>query len=134
MDQTGTAFKTRFALATFYIYWCVGEPTIDTTNVVIVIHDGVTAGGHSMVGEKSVQDIVNKRSIAIGKSEPSDALDAQLDVLGNTLVSDDVDTGGLKVLYRLPLVRTGFTSATLVPLLLLYRRLQISEQVGSYFW
>ena len=29
----------------------VGEPTIDTTNVVIVIHDGVTAGGHSMVGE-----------------------------------------------------------------------------------
>ena len=90
----------------------LGEPTIDTTNVVIVIHDGVTAGGHSMVGEKSVQDIVNKRSIAIGKSEASDALDAQLDVLGNTLVSDDVDTGGLKVLYRAPLVRTGFTSAT----------------------
>ena len=53
-----------------------------------------------MVGEKSVQDIVNKRSIAIGKSEASDALDAQLDVLGNTLVSDDVDAGSLKVLYR----------------------------------
>ena len=83
-----------------------------------------------MVGEKSVQDIVNKRSIAIGKSEASDALDAQLDVLGNTLVSDDVDTGGLKVLYRATLVRTGFTSATQA-LLLLYRCLQISEQVGE---
>ena len=90
----------------------VGEPTIDTTNVVIVIHDGVTAGGHSMVGEKSVQDVVNKRTIAIGKSEASDALDAQLDVLGNTLVSDDVDAGSLKVLYRAPLVRTGISSAT----------------------
>ena len=90
----------------------VGEPTIDTTNVVIVIHDGVTAGGHSMVGEKSVQDIVNKRTIAIGKSEASDAEDAQLDVLGNTLVSDDVNAGSLKVLYRAPITRTGFTSAT----------------------
>ena len=64
----------------------VGELTIDTTRDIAIVHDGVLAGGHELVGVAATgQTIVNKDGIAIGSSTLVPG--SQLTVQGNTYVS-----------------------------------------------
>ena len=44
----------------------VGELTIDTTNDVAIVHDGVTQGGLPLVGTLAEQKILNKTAISNG--------------------------------------------------------------------
>ncbi len=63
-----------------------GELTINTDKDVAVVHDGVTVGGHELVGVSAAgQTIVNKDGIAIGTSTLVPG--SQLTVQGNTYVS-----------------------------------------------
>jgi len=97
----------------------VGEATVDTDLDVIVVHDGVTVGGHSMVGTKSVQSIENKTFIGIGTSgggvnETGQAygLPHALDVNGTARITGDLNVRSLHVEYRVPVTRLGLTSST----------------------
>jgi len=74
----------------------VGELTIDTSKDIAVVHDGVTIGGHELVGVAATgQTIVNKDGLAIGSSIAS----SPLTVIGNSYISgigtfgDDVNVG-----------------------------------------
>ncbi len=74
----------------------VGELTIDTSKDIAVVHDGVTTGGHELVGVAATgQTIVNKDGLAIGSSIAS----SPLTVIGNSYISgigtfgDDVNVG-----------------------------------------
>ena len=44
----------------------IGELTIDTTNEVAVVHDGLKQGGYPLVGTIAPQAILNKTAIGIG--------------------------------------------------------------------
>jgi len=52
----------------------VGELTIDTTNDVAVVHDGVTQGGLPLVGTLAEQKILNKTAIGIGTGSLNEGL------------------------------------------------------------
>jgi hypothetical protein len=70
-----------------------GELTIDTTRDIAIVHDGVTVGGHELVGVAATgQTIVNKDGIAIGSSTLVPG--SQLTVQGNTYVSGGSTVGG----------------------------------------
>ena len=56
----------------------IGELTIDTTNEVAVVHDGLKQGGYPLVGTIAPQAILNKTAIGIGTT----ALDSGLFVDG----------------------------------------------------
>jgi hypothetical protein len=61
-----------------------GELTIDTTRDIAIVHDGVTVGGHELVGVAATgQSIVNKVSVGIGTSNATSALT----VFGNSLIT-----------------------------------------------
>ena len=61
-----------------------GELTIDTTRDIAVVHDGVTPGGHELVGVAATgQSIVNKVSIGIGTTNAT----SQLTVVGSGDIS-----------------------------------------------
>ena len=71
----------------------VGELTIDTTRDIAIVHDGVLAGGHELVGVAATgQTIVNKDGIAIGSSTLVPG--SQLTVIGNSYVSGGSTIGG----------------------------------------
>ena len=62
----------------------VGELTIDTSKDIAVVHDGVTVGGHELVGVAATgQTIVNKDGLAIGSSIAS----SPLTVIGDAYIS-----------------------------------------------
>jgi hypothetical protein len=62
----------------------VGELTIDISKDIAVVHDGVTVGGHELVGVAATgQTIVNKDGLAIGSSIAS----SPLTVIGNAYIS-----------------------------------------------
>lgn len=52
----------------------VGELTIDTTNDIAVVHDGVTQGGIPLVGTLAEQKILNKTAIGIGTASLDEGL------------------------------------------------------------
>ena len=64
----------------------VGELTIDTTNDVAVVHDGVTQGGIPLVGTLAEQKILNKTAIGIGTA----SLDEGLYVTGASTFRGDL--------------------------------------------
>lgn len=64
----------------------VGELTIDTTNDIAVVHDGVTQGGIPLVGTLAQQKILNKTAIGIGTT----SLDEGLYVDGKTIIRGDI--------------------------------------------
>jgi len=67
-----------------------GELTIDTTRDIAIVHDGVTAGGHELVGVAATgQTIVNKDGVGIGTSVAS----SPLTVVGNAEITGDVTLG-----------------------------------------
>ena len=64
----------------------VGELTIDTTNDVAIVHDGVTQGGLPLVGTLAEQKILNKTAIGIGTG----SLNEGLYVKGKTDIRGDL--------------------------------------------
>ena len=64
----------------------VGELTIDTTNDVAVVHDGVTQGGIPLVGTLAQQKILNKTAIGIGTTSLAEGLY----VTGPAIVRGDI--------------------------------------------
>ena len=64
----------------------VGELTIDTTNDIAVVHDGVTQGGIPLVGTLAQQKILNKTAIGIGTA----SLDEGLFVVGVSTFRGDL--------------------------------------------
>ena len=97
----------------------VGEATVDTDLAVIVVHDGLTVGGHSLVGTKSVQSVENKTFVGVGTSgggtnETGQAygLPHGLDVNGTARIAGDLNLRSLHVEYREPVTRLGLTSST----------------------
>ena len=64
----------------------IGELTIDTTNDVAIVHDGVTQGGIPLVGTLAEQKILNKTAIGIGTG----SLNEGLYVKGKTDIRGDL--------------------------------------------
>ena len=69
----------------------VGELTIDTTNDVAVVHDGVTQGGLPLVGTLAEQKILNKTAIGIGTGSLNEGLyvKGQTDIRGDLFMLPD---------------------------------------------
>ena len=72
-DQTGTT-KKGYKLEHAVFTGAVGELTIDTTNDIAVVHDGVTQGGIPLVGTLAEQKILNKTAIGIGTASLDEGL------------------------------------------------------------
>jgi hypothetical protein len=91
----------------------VGELTIDTTVDVAVVHDGVTAGGHYLVGTgfgaTVQQGMVNKSSLGINTSSTGNF---RLVVVGDSALEGNVLTRSLNVLYDPIVERDGTLSDT----------------------
>jgi hypothetical protein len=89
----------------------VGELTIDTSVDVAVVHDGVTTGGHYLVGTgfgaTVSQGMVNKSFIGIGTTS---AGNYQLIVVGESLIEGQILTRSLNVFYDPIVERVGDVS------------------------
>ena len=72
-DQTGTT-KKGYSSEHAVFTGAVGELTIDTTNDIAVVHDGVTQGGIPLVGTLVEQKILNKTAIGIGTASLDEGL------------------------------------------------------------
>ena len=68
----------------------VGELTIDTSKDIAVVHDGVTTGGHELVGVGAAQTITNKYAIGIGTTNAT----SPLTVYGGSLITGSQTLGG----------------------------------------
>ena len=98
----------------------VGELTIDTSIDVAVIHDGVTPGGHYLVGTgfgaTVSQGIVNKSFIGIGTTTTTGldttVGDYQFIVIGDSLLEGSVFARSLDVFYDPSVQRNGTLSDT----------------------
>jgi hypothetical protein len=91
----------------------VGELTIDTTLDVAVVHDGVTAGGHYLVGTgfgaTVTQGMVNKTFLGINTSTTENFA---LSVVGESIFQGNIVTRSFGVLYDPIVQRTGTLSDT----------------------
>jgi len=95
----------------------VGEVTIDTSKDIVIVHDGVTVGGHELVGVAATgQTIVNKDGIAIGSSTlvPGYPLTVQGNtyVSGNAKISESLESKSILV-NNLNAVGYGITTFNL---------------------
>lgn len=86
----------------------VGEVTVDTTLDVLVVHDGVTLGGHYLVGTgfgaTVSQGLVNKSFIGIGTTTCGTL---QLVVVGDAGIVGNLSLRSIDVIYDPSFERTG---------------------------
>jgi hypothetical protein len=91
----------------------VGEVTVDTTLDVLVVHDGVTLGGHYLVGTgygaTVTQGMVNKTFVGIGTTTTNGAA---LVAVGDAAIKGRLTTRSLEVLYEPPIEREGTLTDT----------------------
>jgi len=81
-----------------------GEITVDVTRNIAIVHNGITTGGHELVGVAATgQSITNKDSIGIGTA----IADSALTVEGDARVSGIVTTNSLDAVNILVGILTG---------------------------
>ncbi len=81
-----------------------GEVTVDVTRNIAIVHNGITTGGHELVGVAATgQSITNKDSIGIGTA----IADSALTVEGDARVSGIVTTNSLDAVNILVGILTG---------------------------
>lgn len=101
----------------------VGEVTVDTTLDVLVVHDGVTLGGHYLVGTgfgaTVSQGIVNKTFVGIGTTTTNGLA---LAAVGDAVIAGGLSLRSLDVNYEPPIEREGTLTDTQIgdPAELLY--------------
>jgi hypothetical protein len=101
----------------------LAEVTVDTDLDVVVVHDGVTAGGQQMVGRTATQTLTNKtltsptisggtiNNASVGASVRSSGAFTTLDANGNVILgSDTADTVTVNGLINSAVTFTGGTS------------------------
>jgi len=83
----------------------VGELTIDTTLDVAIVHDGVSVGGHPLVGTTADQEITNKRAVGIGTTNAT----SELTVVGDVSIigSGSLGARSLNISGRPALEKSG---------------------------
>ena len=91
----------------------VGEVTVDTTLDVLVVHDGVTLGGHYLVGTgygaTVSQGMVNKTFVGIGTTTTNGLA---LAAVGDAVIAGGLSLRSLDVNYEPPIEREGTLTDT----------------------
>lgn len=87
-----------------------GEVTVDITRNIAIVHNGITTGGHELVGVAATgQSIVNKDAIGIG----TPVADSALTVEGDVRVSGIVTANSLDAVNILVGILTGTNNNTI---------------------